>query len=269
MLSHKDHNWTQALIDGPQDIGFDSSLISTSGIQDPPYSYCRNGFLTTNITDVKLWKKVIYSAPRGASMINRPGEGDPDWDSTAYNMMVVNETVRFIDLHMASDRSEDPWFVYAALGAVHGPHPPPDFYLDGTPIAGTYKLRHMDVLYEIEKVVGSLVTIVEERGLAKNTIIIFTSDNGGVKMKDSKSGEFGHNSHGPLRGEKGKIYEGGHRMPLIFCYNGQFPVKETRNRIVGLNDIYSTLCTLAGVPVPEKSAQDSVSFLNILNLRRM
>jgi len=273
-LTHWSHNWSRPLIDGPQDTGFASSLISTSGIQRSPYSYFRDGFLTTKKSDVVSWKKGRYSMPRGKSAIDSPGEGDPDWDSSAYNMIVVNETASFIDAHIDSDRSEDPWFVYAALGAVHTPHSPPDFYLDGAPIAGTQKTRHMDMLYEMDKAVGSLVAIIEDRGLANNTIIMFTSDNGGVEPKFN-SAEFGHDSHGPLRGDKGDIYEGGHRVPMIFRYDGHFPVKETRSRMVGLNDVYRTLCNLTGIEVPEGSAQDSQSFAdyifsdsNVRNLRK-
>merc|ERR1712045_195341 len=99
--------------------------------------------------------------------------------------------------------SEDPWFVFASLGAVHGPHTPPDYYLDGSPLKGMYQTRHMDMLLEMDKAVGSLVAMVEERALANDTIVIFTSDNGGAKDSNTGAQEFGHNSHGPLRGEKG------------------------------------------------------------------
>ena len=244
-----------------------SSLMSTSGIQSSPYSFFRNGFLTTNRSDTVFWEgseEKTYDMPHGTSKIIRSVEGDPNWDSTAYNMIVVNETASFIDDHMASDRSEDPWFVYASLGAVHEPHSPPDYYLDGTPIAYSHQSRHMDMLCEMDKAVGSLVTVVEKRGLANNTIIIFTSDNGGLGVGKSNSTYFGHNSHGPLRGAKREIYEGGHRVPMIFRYDGQFPVNETRNHMVGLNDVYKTLCTLVEVPVPETSAQDSVSFADYI-----
>lgn len=264
ILRDKDHDWSRALIDGPQDIGFDSSLITASGIQSPPYSYFRDGFLTTNISDVVFWEEGKYSAPHGESVINRRGEGDPGWDSTAYNMVIVNETASFLDAHMDSNRSQDPWFVYAALGAVHAPHSPPDHYLDDTPIAGTYQTRHMDMLLETDMAVGSLVTIVEDRGLANDTIIIFASDNGGAKDSNSKSSKFGHNSHGPLRGQKGEIYEGGHRVPLIFRHDGHFPINENRHHMVGLNDVYKTLCDLIGIKVPEASAEDSVSFANYI-----
>ena len=175
-------------------------------------------------------------------------------------MINVNETASFIDAHMASKRSEDPWFVYVALGAVHGPHSPPDHYLDGKRTSGRYQSRHMDMLLEMDRAVGSLVTMIEKRGLAKDTVIIFTSDNGGERKDMNNSTAFGHNSHGPLRGAKSDIYEGGHRVPVIFRYDRNFPIKETRSHRVGLNDLYRTLCDLAGVKVPLTSAQDSVSF---------
>jgi len=118
------------------------------------------------------------------------------------------------------------------------------------------------MLYEMDKAVGSLVSIIEEKGLANDTIIVFTSDNGGVR--DNESLDFGHNSHGPLRGQKRDIYEGGHRIPLIFRYDGHFPANETRSHMVGLNDIYRTLCKLTGISVPRSSAQDSKSFADYI-----
>eukprot|EP00979_Chaetoceros_neogracilis_P016144 scaffold7137_cov215-Chaetoceros_neogracile.AAC.1 len=60
----------------------------------------------------------------------------------------------------------------------------------------------MDMLFEMDKAVGSVVSMVEDRGLAEDTIIIFASDNGGIKPANDSS-EHGHDSHGPLRGYKG------------------------------------------------------------------
>jgi len=68
------------------------------------------------------------------------------------------------------------------------------------------------------------------------------------------------NSHGPLRDAKGSIYEGDRRVPMIFRYDGHFSANETRNALVGLNDLYATICALSGIAVPDTSAQDSISF---------
>lgn len=263
IISDEDHDWSQPLIEGPQDIGFTHSMITPNGIQKAPYSFLRNGYMMTNQSDAKLWMKGTYTQPMGASIIQRTGEGDPSWDSTAYNMILVNETEKFIDNHMIKN-PHNPFFVYVALGAVHGPHSPPDYYIDGTPVAGSYASRHMDMLLEMDKAVGSLMKLVEDRQLSNNTIVIFASDNGGVKPGPRDSAEYGHNSHGPLRGYKGTLYEGGHRIPFIFRWDGHFPANETRSNMVSISDIYTTLCDIVGVEKPLRSAQDSISFADYL-----
>lgn len=136
---------------------------------------------------------------------------------------------------------------------MHVPHSPPDQYLDGSKVAGEYENKHLDMLLEMDKVVGSLVSSLEERGLAKDTLIIFSSDNGGL-------GSF-HYPNRFLRGHKGQIWEGGHRVPLIMRYDGVLPQGEKRTgHFVGLNDIYATLAEIVGVSIPDRSAQDSMSF---------
>ena len=64
---------------------------------------------------------------------------------------------------------------------MHVPHSPTDVYLDGTPIKGEYPTPHMDMLLEMDKAVGSLVDAIEAKGINSNTVIIFTSDNGGLR----------------------------------------------------------------------------------------
>jgi arylsulfatase A-like enzyme len=180
-----------------------------------------------------------------------PGEGSKEWDSASYNMILVNKTLSFFEDHV-NDRPNDPFFAYVALGQVHIPHSPPSYYLDGTPVAGEYENEHLDLLFEMDKVIGSLVSALEDKGLVNDTIIIFSSDNGGLKTKYPGR---------VLRGFKSQIYEGGHRVPLVMRYDGVFPKNETRsNHFVGLNDLYATLAEIVGVNVPRRSAQDSVSF---------
>jgi len=176
----------------------------------------------------------------------------------------VKETMNFIDHHLET-RKDDPFFAYVALGAAHLPHSPPIAYLDGSPVHNEYRTRHLDMLLEMDKAVGSLITKIEEEGLANNTVIIFTSDNGGLARSDSLLKGSAHLTSGPMRGEKGDILEGGHRVPLMIRYDGTFPQNEEMNHLVGLNDIYRTVTDLAGIDeIPYGSAQDSVSFANYL-----
>jgi arylsulfatase A-like enzyme len=78
-------------------------------------------------------------------------------------------------------------------------------------VNGTYATRYFDMLHELDKAVGSLVTEIEDRNMADNTIIVFASDNGGIGLKHGGDA-YGHTSSGPLKGFKGKIWEGGHRV---------------------------------------------------------
>jgi len=262
LLTFEGHNWNKPLIGGPQDIGFKHSYISTGGIQEEPYAFFRNGYLTINTKDAVFWKPGFYDMPMGTSRISDSsmgGEGDADWDSSAYNQIVVNETMQFIDSHL-QEMSDDPMFMYVALGAVHKPFTPPNKYMNTIPVAGVYPNPHKDLLMEMDLAVGSIVNMIEEKGIAEDTVIIFTSDNGGIKQAYSS---------GVLRGTKGEIYEGGHRVPLIIRHDGVYPEDETRDSIVGLNDIFTTLCDIASVNKWHcRNAHDSVSFAKYIKSRK-
>ena len=262
ILGSENHDWTSPLEEGPVDIGFNTSFITTGGIQNPPYTFFRDNKLISGLDEIIFWDKGRFLMSQGESEIKTSGEGDTDWDSSAYNMILVNETVDFLDNHLSNNQS-NPFFAYVALGAVHVPHSPPFNYIDGSPVAGEYPNGHMDVLFEMDKVVGSLIQALEDRNLMNNTVVIFTSDNGGLGKKHANSADFGHYSNGPLRGIKGEIYEGGTRIPLTIRWdNGSIPQGEKRNKLIGLNDVYATLCDIAGIDISESTAMDSISFLD-------
>jgi len=374
ILTHPNHNWRKLpLKQGPKWAGFDHSYITIAGIQNPPYSFFRNGFLTTKLhvqrkptikkpvpmvvlmkptmkkpvpmglvmrpkttvkrptararrgvrgavsmtsgaatppvmssmaitmattntrpklrmnmklnkrilygprTGVKWWKVGSSRMPRGISIIKDAGEGDKKWDSSAYNSILAKEFDGFLEKRNGATR---PFFSYVALGAVHIPHSPPDYYYSlrqaiqnnqtspvKIPVAEQYPTRHMDMISEVDLVVESLLFSLESRDLLKDTIIIFTSDNGGLSnlaARDPNADIAQQRPSGPLRGGKGDIWEGGHRVPLLMRYDGHFPAAERRDRLVGLNDLFATICDLTGVPVPSKQAVDSISFVDSL-----
>lgn len=87
----------------------------------------------------------------------------------------------------------------------------------------------------MDHVVGSLVSIIQERHLSNDTIITFASDNGGFQRDTNVL----HLSSGRLTGKKGEIWEGGHHIPVMMRFD---PASERRDNLVGLNDVYVTLC---------------------------
>ena len=99
------------LIQGPLDIGFHESQISEQGIQNPPYNFFRNDMLDFDREKAKWWTGGSYNTSYGTSIImnGREGEGDPDWDASTYDMVLVNETKDFIERHL-EESANRPFF---------------------------------------------------------------------------------------------------------------------------------------------------------------
>jgi len=176
-------------------------------------------------------------------------------------MILVDETKDFIERHLEERADDEPFFAYVGFGSVHIPHAPPTKYIDGSEVEGRYISHHLDMLGLMDKAVGSLMETIEEKGLKEDTLVIFTSDNGGLVYFD----ETGHRASGLLRGAKSDVYDGGHRVPLLISQPGTFPEGARRNDVVGLNDLYATICELAGIDKPASpSAEDSISFASYI-----
>ena len=165
------------------------------------------------------------------------------------------------------------------------------------PIAGTTVNKRTDMIREGDAALGLFIEKLTSLGLFHNTLIVFTSDNGAAvgpasswseslyhdAKDDSVYGgdriELGvedpervhKNAQGvaqdgsPLRGEKGFVYEGGHRVPLLVCWSQKISGgRRIRDQIIGLHDLFRTLCGLAGVAVPPHQANDSYDFSEVL-----
>lgn len=113
--------------------------------------------------------------------------------------------------------------------------------------------------------VGQLLELLDKHQIAENTLIFFTSDNGGQNGgKDAgwtKMTDYFKNN-GPLRGYKGMFYEGGIRVPMVARWPGQIPPGTTSDHILAFWDVMPTLCEVAGVDAPQPT--DGISFLPTL-----
>ena len=109
---------------------------------------------------------------------------------------------------------------------------------------------HTDMIYEIDVALGKLIEALEQRDLTDNTLIIFTSDNGGIPDET----RFGHDAVGGLRGRKGQIWEGGHRVPLVVKWGdgtsagSMIPPGTISNQMIGVHDMMATIAALSKVP---------------------
>ena len=160
---------------------------------------------------------------------------------------------------VAESKNEKPFFLYLPYTSPHYPVCPlPEFRGQGD--CGAYG----EFVIETDHHVGRILNFLDEKGIADNTIVIFTSDNGPEKSYIERIKEFGHHSNAPLRGGKRDIYEGGHRVPFFVRWpNGTLGTRRWE-RPVGQVDIMATLAELVGVTLPENAAEDSVSFATVL-----
>ena len=105
---------------------------------------------------------------------------------------------------------------------------------------------------DLDAHIGRLIDRVDELGLAEETIIVFSSDNGPEDIEVPAARHSGVGSPGPFRGRKRSLYDGGIRVPFIMRWDGHVPANTVNNQsVVGGVDLMPTFCSMAGVPLPE------------------
>lgn len=151
----------------------------------------------------------------------------------------------------AAAEAEKPFFGMLATHAVHLPMEPPKDFRNRSSNG-----RYGDWVEELDAGVGSLLRVIEELGIAENTLILFTSDNGPAKAS--------RGSAGPLRGFKSTTWEGGVRMPLIAWWPGRIQAGGICGEIAASPDILPTLAGIAGAKPAAAGAVDGVDLSSLL-----
>jgi arylsulfatase A-like enzyme len=112
---------------------------------------------------------------------------------------------------------------------------------------------------------GQVIKAIDDAGIADNTIVIFTADNGHSHYTGWKElVDAGHMPSGPYRGHKGDVWEGGHRVPLVIRWPERIQAGKSSNQMVCLTDIFATCAAIIGADLPTDGAEDSLSFLSSL-----
>ncbi len=159
---------------------------------------------------------------------------------------------------------EKPFFLYYAPVAVHHPITPSN-KMRGMSDAGPYG----DFIQDLDMSVGRLIETLEYMNLMDNTLIIFTSDNGGDipgtdgQRPEDQAIKLGLRINGDLRGDKHTIYEGGTRIPFIVSWPGKVKSGTVSNDMISIMDIFATVCEITDGKLPDSKdiAPDSFSFL--------
>jgi arylsulfatase A-like enzyme len=151
-----------------------------------------------------------------------------------------------------------PFLLYLAYNAPHDPIQPPPEWLEKVkqrePGLSEKRARLVALIEHLDAGIGKVLEELDRTGLANNTLVIFTSDNGGVLANGA--------NNGPWRGDKGHMYEGGLRVPGAARWPGVIKPGAGTERVTLTMDIFATACAAAGVQPPANI--DGISFLPTL-----
>jgi arylsulfatase A len=190
---------------------------------------------------------------------NRAGLIAPDFDLEEVDLVFLRKSREFLEQH-AQNHPGKPFFLLHSTHAVHLPS------FASKQFRGSTKAGpHGDFIHELDAIVGKLLQTLERLGLAGNTVVMFSSDNGPettsvIHMR----ADYGHDGARPWRGVKRDQWEGGHRVPFIVRWPGKIAAGSTSGQTVCLTDVMATCAALADTALPANTAEDSFDLLPLL-----
>nr|MBI1230622.1 sulfatase-like hydrolase/transferase [Cytophagales bacterium] len=270
-------DWNQRVSPGPNEVGFDYSYIMAATQDRVPTVYLENGMvqgLDPNDPIEVDYQKNFEGEPTGK---DNPEMLRMKWHH-GHNNSIVNgiprigfmkggKNAHWVDEDMAdhflektkaflAENRDRPFFLYYALQQPHVPRTPhPRF--EGKSGMGP----RGDVILEADWCIGEFMKTLEEQGLAENTLVIFTGDNGPVLndgyYDDAVEKLGNHTPSGPLRGGKYSLFEAGTRVPFITYWKGTIQAG-TSDALVSQIDFLSSFSSLVG---SEEKSQDGLNLL--------
>ncbi len=235
----------------------------------------------TRITTVKPYGKFnILAAPIGSKIIGGPVEFGFDrfhgfhhsremhsWsknDTVVEHIPLVdviarstNVSIRFIEEQSKNDK---PFFLYLALGSPHTPIVPSEKWLGRSGVN-----RYADFVMETDDVAVQILDALDRLGIAENTLIFFTADNGCAPQANiPELLAKGHDPSYSLRGYKADVWDGGHRVPYVVRWPGVIQPGRVSDDIICHNNLLATCAEILGVELPDDAGVDSFSILPVL-----
>jgi arylsulfatase A-like enzyme len=179
---------------------------------------------------------------------------------------LTEKAVDFIRRH--KDR---PFFLYLPHFGVHSPYQAKKELIERfqakPPAGGHHNPVYAAMIASVDESVGRILALLQELKLDERTLVVFSSDNGGVggyARAGIRRAGTGTTDNAPLRGGKGMLYEGGVRVPYIFRWPGQIQSGTTCSEPINSVDLYPTLLEVAGARAPANYPLDGLSYLPLL-----
>ncbi len=238
--------WHLGRSDGsaPNDQGFDESLLMDSGLYLPEdHPDVVNARLAFDPIDHFLWEAMQFSASFNGGELFEPGGYLTDyWTDEAVKVIEANRN--------------RPFFLYLAHWGVHTPLQATREDYEAVGDITPHRLRvYAAMVRSLDRSVGQIMAKLEEEGLADDTIIVFSSDNGGAGYVGLPE------VNAPYRGWKITLFEGGIRVPLFVRWPREIAAGQRLNAPVAHIDVMPTLAAAAGADLPKGVAIDGVNLL--------
>ncbi|MFG0254863.1 MAG: sulfatase-like hydrolase/transferase, partial [Rhodopirellula sp. JB053] len=260
------NDWKEPLRPGPQDLGFDYYFGLPVVNSAPPYVYVENDKVVggdpndplvylgrgrhkdaTPITEIPP-----EASQRTPNMFKGAVEAHKRYNDYTVGTVLAGKAVDWI-----SDNHDHPFFLYLATTHIHHPFTPGKRF-QGLSDAELYG----DFIQELDWMVGEVVGALEAHGLTENTLIVFTSDNGGMLNLGGRNAvRAGHRMNGDLLGFKFGAWEGGHRVPFIARWPGKIEPSSVSNQLLCNVDMLATFAALLGSDDASLQRKDSVNML--------
>jgi arylsulfatase A-like enzyme len=258
---------TKPITGGPTAVGFHHYFGISASLDMPPYCWIENDRCLGPVTAAVPDSRDLFMSQGG-------GVSTPGFDADQVLPTLKAKTTEWI-ARQRRESPAQPFFIYAPLNSPHLPVAPSAAFR-GKSGAGAYG----DFVMETDDYVGAVIATLRSTGALENTMVIFTSDNGGLwhqwepketddianyqpTPRGKNTGAFGHQSNAHLRGTKADIWEGGHRVAFLV----QWPARVRPGVAalpIELTDVFATLADAVATPLPANGAPDSFSFLPAL-----
>ena len=249
-------DFTQPVTNGPNRMGFDYYFGISASLDMVPYTFIENDRVVVVPTVDKTFP-MMTGKPTGAT---RKGPGAPEFEASDVLPSLTRKVVTCIKQYAADARAGKPFFLYVPLNSPHTPIAPTPEWLGRSGLN-----PYADFVMETDACIGQMCDALQECGLADNTLLFVTSDNGCSPQADFPAlAAKGHNPSSILRGHKADIWDGGHRVPFLVRWPGKVKPGSTSDQLVSLVDFMGTCAQIVGSQLPDNAGEDSVGLLPVL-----
>ena len=237
-------DWSKPITHGPCDVGFTHWQGIPASLDMAPVVWVVDGTVEAQPTNT-----IKGSAHRrnGGEGFWRSGKIAPDIRHADMLPRTIDTACDWIEQYADEDA---PFFLYVPLSAPHTPWLPSDD-AQGVSQAGWYG----DFVVDVDRGIGRIDRALQDAGIADDTIVIITSDNG-AHWPESDVSTFGHLANAGWRGQKADIHEGGHRVPFIVRWPGRMPAGRVSDVPLSLVDVMPTLARALHFDLPPEASPD-------------